>query len=106
MGPYGILIWASAHVSSSDVQPDPFALYTDDGDDAECTLCGSLAAEDTSGSSAPSADTGVTGTELGTQGMLISFVTCALMIQNMSGRDMSSHVVQNSHNKLAMGPYQ
>jgi hypothetical protein len=30
---------------------------------------------------------------LGTEKMLISFVICSLIVQNMSGRDMSSHVM-------------
>jgi hypothetical protein len=46
------------------------------------------------GANAHCAKGGITVTALGTQIMLISFVTCALMVKNMSGRGMSSLVMQ------------
>jgi hypothetical protein len=49
----------------------------------------------------------VTAIAIRTQRMLTWFMTNALMVKNMSARDMSSHTMQqcNSHNKLVRGPY-
>jgi hypothetical protein len=99
-----------AYVSSSDSESEfegPVLIDTDNGndDDAECIFCLGLFSQDKCGEQwAQCTQCKKWGhcDCAGNSDNVNSFVTYALMVKSISGRDMPSHVIQmcNSHNKL------